>query len=434
MGVSTPWTLRLWRIVGRLIEPAIRRLIARRAAAGKEDRRRLGERFGHPTRPRPETSVLWLHAASVGELNSVLPLLSVLLSQRKTWSAVLTTGTVTSAKVAADHLPERAVHQYLPVDLPAPARRFLDHWRPDAAIFAESEFWPGLIGSLGERRVPLALVNGRVTAKAAGNWRWGRPFIRAMLRQFVIVLAQTPADAQRLHDLGAHDVQMLGNLKNAAQPLRVDPAEHGRLSGLLAGRACWIAASTHDGEEQIAWEVHRQVAAGRPDLLTVIAPRHPERGKAIAAMLASQGAAVGLRSRGDLPETRFDIYVADTLGELGLWYRLAEIAFIGGSLVPRGGQNLLEPARLGRAILFGPHVDNFAIPAKELKAAGAARQVANGRDLADAVTDLVVTHPDQRREMARRALAYAEASLVSLDRFMAALAPLFERGPAEKAE
>lgn len=433
MGLTSyRFSERLWRQVGRLIGPFVRRVLDRRAARGKENIDRLPERFGHAGLPRPEGPLLWIHAASVGELNSVLPLLVRLLDDRAELNALVTTGTVTSATLAARVLPGRAIHQFVPVDLPGPVDRFLDHWRPDLAFFIDSEFWPGLIGGLAVRGVPLALVNGRVTETTVRQWSKASFIMRTMLDRFSVLLAQSPEDADRLIRLGARRdrVQMLGNLKTVAQPLRADAGEYTKLSAMIGGRPCWIAAATHPGEEVQAALVHARVMQRGRDLLTIIVPRHPERGATIAADLARTGLVVGLRSRGDRPERQIQVYIADTLGELGLWYRLAELVFVGGTLVPHGGQNPLEAARLGRALVFGPHMDNFAAIVTGLREARACREVADAQGLAATVETLLFDDVALRGQLAQAARSHAEAATISLDAIVAALDPLLDRLPA----
>jgi len=432
MGVSAyRFSERLWRTIGRMIGPFVGRVLDKRAARGKENPDRLPERFGHAALPRPEGPLLWIHAASVGELNSVLPLLVRLLDDRPELGALVTTGTVTSATLAARILPARAVHQFVPVDLPGAVDRFLNHWRPDLAFFVDSEFWPGLIGGLAVRGVPLVLVNGRVTEGTVRQWARASFIMRTMMERFTLLLAQSPEDADRLIRLGAprDRVKMLGNLKTVAQPLRADAGEYTRLSAMIGGRPCWIAAATHPGEEAQAALVHARVMQRGRDLLTIIVPRHPDRGAAIAADLARTGLNVGLRSRGDQPERQVQVYVADTLGELGLWYRLAELVFIGGTLVAHGGQNPLEAARLGRALVFGPHMENFTAIVAGLREARACREVADAQGLAATVETLLFDDVALRGQLAQAARAHAEAATISLDVIVGALDPLLDRLP-----
>ena len=396
-----------------------------RVRQGKEAPERLAERYGFAA-TRPEGPLLWLHAASVGEMLSALPLIEALLQANAALEILVTTGTVTSARLLGQRLPEaiapRVRHRYAPMDVPRWAARFLDGWRPDGAVFIESELWPNLIAAARRRKIPLALVNGRMSERSAWGWRWAPRLVREMLSSFRLVLGQTEADRARLAALGAADAQCWGNLKDAAPPLPVDAAALARLRRLLAGRPVFLAASTHPGEEAIGAAAHDALLAAHPDLLTIIVPRHPERGEAIASTLSQHNPTRRAADADPVPGT--GIYIADTLGELGLFYRLATVAFIGGSLVPHGGQNPLEPARLGCPILLGPHSWNFAEPVARLLAAGGAIRIEPGTDpaaaLARAVGDVLST-PDRGQAMAGNANAVAAGEVALPSRIATAL-------------
>ncbi|MDP6574522.1 MAG: 3-deoxy-D-manno-octulosonic acid transferase [Rhodospirillales bacterium] len=417
--------LSLYRAATTVGAPLIHLYLARRRSAGKEDRERFGERLGQAALSRPQGRLVWAHAASVGESLSLLTLIGRLLEDRPGLHGLVTTGTVTSARLMAERLPARAFHQYVPVDRVAYVRRFLDHWKPDLVLWAESEFWPNLVSQTAARRVPMVLVNGRVSAASFAGWRRAPGLIRHLLGGFALCLGQTEEDTARLWRLGAPRVACPGNLKFAAAALPADDAEIERLGAAIGARPRWLAASTHPGEEEIAGRVHRRLAAGHPDLLTVIVPRHPDRGPAIAADLRGAGLAVAVRSAGDAVAPRTGIYVADTMGELGLFYRLADIAFMGKSLVPLGGQNALEAARLGCAVVQGPNVGNFAEMARRMKESGAAIEVADEDGLATAVGQLL----DNGGERARRvqaAISFASAEAHVLDDVMAELRPFLD--------
>jgi 3-deoxy-D-manno-octulosonic-acid transferase len=416
--------LALYRAAGLMATPLVVALLRRRAARGKEDAGRFGERLGIASRARPAGSLVWVHAASVGEINSVLPLVRALLDERPHLAALVTTGTVTSARLAERDLPARAIHQFAPVDLPAAAARFLGHWRPDLVLWTESEFWPGLIGAVAAAGVPLVLVNGRVSARSFARWRRARPLIRLLLGRFALCLAQSQSDARRLVELGAGDVRYLGNLKLAAPPLGVDEGERARLAAILGRRPRWLAASTHAGEEEAALAVHCTLAARAPGFLTLIVPRHPDRGPAIAEMARRQGLRAARRAANEALAAETEVYIADTMGEMGLWYRLAPVIFVGGSLVRHGGQNPIEPARLGAALLHGPHMDNFAEIVAELEAVGGSRTVADAVALTRAVAELVLDDPRSCEAMAQRARDWAQGQDDVLARVRAALAPL----------
>lgn len=418
--------LAVYRALGSATAPIVQRYLARRAARGREDPARLSERLGRAGRPRPAGPLVWIHASSVGESLSVLPLIARLRRDRPGLAVLVTTGTVTSARLMAERLPEGALHQFAPVDLPPAVAGFLDHWRPALGLIVESELWPNLLLAARRRGIPLALINARLSGRSARRWRRFRPLAAHLLRQFSLILAQSPEDQARLRALGAPDPRSLGNLKAAAPPLAAADSEVARLRAAIAGRPCWLAASTHPGEEPVVGAAHAALAAGRPKLLTLLAPRHPDRGPEIAAALRAAGHRVALRSAGEPPAPETGIYVADTIGEMGLWYRLAEIAFMGGSLVPKGGQNPLEPAKLDCAVLYGPHTANFARIAEELCAAGAAARVSDAASLAAAVAGLLDDPAARARAIAAgRAFAAAQAGV--LDAVVAALAPLLER-------
>ena len=412
--------LRLYRALTVLATPLIALYLGRRRRAGKEDPERFPERLGVAGAERPEGKLLWVHGASVGEALAALPLIARILESRPGLHVLMTTGTVTSARLMAERLPARARHQYAPIDQPRAVRSFLDHWRPDLALWIESEFWPNLLADTQGRGVPMVLINGRMSKRSYGRWKLMRGVIRRLLGGFALCLAQSERDAGRLGDLGAGDVRVLGNLKSVAPPLPVRQADLEAMRAAVGRRPLWLAASTHAGEETIAAASHRALAADHAGLLTVIAPRHPERGPAIAEDLREDGLTVALRSAGETITGRTDIYIADSLGELGLFYRLAPIAFVGGSLVPHGGQNPLEPARLDCAVIVGPHMENF-----DGMAVGALA-VADGEGLTAAVGRLLTDSGERdRRIAAGRAMAEVKEGV--LDRIEAALAPYLDR-------
>lgn len=411
-----------YTLATRALAPAISLYLKRRLARGKEDPVRFGERMGRAGLPRPAGPLVWLHGASVGEALSILGLVADL--RRRAFSVLVTTGTVTSARLLADRLPAGAIHQFVPVDRPDWVAAFLDHWRPDLAIWTESDFWPNLMLAVQARQVPMVLVQGRMSEQSRARWSRAPAAIKTLLGGFALTLAQTAADADRLRALGAVDCRCLGNLKLSQPPLPCDDDTLDGLRAELGGAPCWLAASTHDGEEMLAARVHRHLEPTLPGLVTVIVPRHPERGPAIAAALAAAGMTISRRSAGQALAP--GIHLADTLGELGLFYRLAPVVFVGKSMTARGGQNPFEPARLGAAVLVGPHMDNFAAMTASMLATGAGALVADADALADAVGRLL-TDPVQLA--ARRAAAHdwALAQAGALDAVLTALAPLLER-------
>lgn len=381
---------RLYAAAATMAQPVLHRMLRKRAARGKEILRRLPEREGFSTIARPEGKLVWVHAASVGETMSVLPVLQALASQV---NILLTTGTVTSAELARSRLPPGAIHQFVPLDVPGWAARFLAHWRPDVAVFLESELWPNILRACDTANIPRILLNARMSDQSARNWRRLPGLARALLGGFKTVLAQSATDATKLRGLGV-EVQEWGNLKFFAAPLPVDAAALATLQSQIS-TPLWLAASTHPGEEEIAAAAHALLLAKFPTLTTIIAPRHPERGAAVAALCGN----APRRSLGQ-PPIAGQIYVADTLGELGLFFRAAPFAFIGNSLAGYGGHNIIEPALLSRPVITGPHLENFEEPAAILRAAGMLRHVSDAASLATAVECWLNTPPDGTRAAA----------------------------------
>jgi 3-deoxy-D-manno-octulosonic-acid transferase len=407
--------LPLYRLATSLAAPVIHYYLKKRLARGKEDPQRFAERLGHPSHMRPAGPLVWLHAASVGESLSMLPLIDRLLADHPSLSLLMTTGTVTSARLMSERLPQRAFHQYVPVDRVAYVRRFLDHWHPDLALWAESEFWPNLLSETHRRGIPMVLVNGRISPRSFAGWQRARGLIADLLSEFALCLGQTEEDAARLRHLGAPGAVSLGNIKFAVPPLPADPTAYDVLQRAMGCRPRWLAASTHDGEEDAIARVHARLKRDYPSLLTVIVPRHPDRGNAVTSQLRAQGLKVAQRGAAEPILDGTDIYVADTLGELGLFYRLTEIAFLGKSLVPLGGQNPLEALRLGTAVLHGPHMTNFDKITRDMAAHGCAIEVAHEDALAAALNDLLAD-PVKRGRMAAAGIAYMEAEAGVVDR------------------
>jgi 3-deoxy-D-manno-octulosonic-acid transferase len=391
-----------WSVAATLLAPMLRLNLRRRAANGREVAARLPERRGIDPTPRPAGPLLWMHAASVGETMSILPVLEALQHRAK---VLLTTGTATSQALLDQRIPEQGLsgdvlHRFAPLDVPSWVGRFLSHWRPDAACFVESELWPNQIAACQAMGIPLMLVNARMSNRSFGHWRYVPGLARHVLGGFTRVQARGEQDAERLKALGARRVESPGDLKFAAPPLPVDEADLGRLRKILGDRPVWLAASTHPGEEALIAATHAELARLYPALLTIIAPRHPGRGATLAALFDAPR-----RAAGQDPTARAGIWIADTMGELGLWYRLAPIAFVGRSLVaPGGGQNPLEPARLGCAIAVGPHTGNFSDHVALLHGAGGLVQVADAPALARFVSAML-DNPDQRRRLGEHAAA-----------------------------
>ncbi len=419
-GAEIPPTLALYRAATTVAQPFAGALLAYRARRGKEDLARAAERKGWAGRPRPNGTLVWLHGASVGETTSLLPIVTRLCE--KSLNVLVTSVTLTSAEVLARRLPIGALHQYAPFDVPLFMRRFLDHWRPDLALFAESELWPNAIIEARRRQLPLALVNARMSERSLARWRRLPRTIEVLAGSFDLCLAQSEIDAERYRFLGAHGVVTAGNLKYDVPPPPADQIALASLKGMTAGRPVLLAASTHAGEEAILAETHGMLAQHFPNLLTIIAPRHPERGAEVAATVKAAGLRAAMRSRRMGPDRACDIYVADTMGELGLFYRLTPIVFMGKSLVPHGGQNPIEAAKLGATILHGPHVHNFASVYEALDEAGGAREITDSRTLALAFAEMIVD-PKTLREKVRAASSTVERLTGAVDRTMRAIEP-----------
>jgi len=403
------FSLKTYRLATKIAAPVAPLLLAWRTRRGKEEPDRHSERYGLASTPRPSGFLAWFHAASVGEANAALPVIESIAKERPGVRILLTTATVTSARLARERLPKGAMHQYVPLDRQFYVKRFLDHWRPDLAVLVESEIWPNLVLETRARNIALLLINGRMSTSSFKAWRRRPGLSRPIFSAFDLVLAQNDSLAERFAQLGTPDSRDAGNLKADAPPPPVDLAKKRQLASAVSGRPLWLAASTHPGEDEVIATAHSMIKQALPNLLTIIVPRHPERGVAIAEQLTGEGLSTALRSQGTLPEAGTDIYVADTIGELGLFYALAPVAFIGGSLVPHGGQNPVEAIKLGTAVLTGPNWKNFTDSYTQLLKAGGAKEVTDAETLAVAVLGLL------QDEAARNAMtAHAEATVAAM--------------------
>lgn len=412
--------------------PLINGLLAKRLRGGKEDRLRINERRGRTTRPRPDGRLIWAHAASVGESLSLLPLIDRMTERWPDLKVLVTTGTVTSAALMAERLPASAFHQFIPLDRPAWAARFLDHWKPDLVIWAESELWPNMLMEMRKRAIPSILVNGRLSERSAKRWRLAPSLSRALLGGFNICLAQSLEERQRFASLGARNAKALGNLKFAAPPLPVREFDLALLKKSIGDRPVWLAASTHPTEEVTVATAHRNLKDKHPDLLTIIVPRHNTRGPEVADEIAKLGLSVSRRSVSEplIPTT--DIYVADTMGELGLFYRIAPIVFVGGSLIRHGGQNPLEPARFSCAILHGPNMYNFSEIMGDFTSYDASIEVADTETLTRAVDELL-RQPENRTRIGENARQRSLAQADVLDKVTSEVARFLDH-PADHSD
>jgi 3-deoxy-D-manno-octulosonic-acid transferase len=371
--------LGVYGAAGRLLHPtAAPLLLQARVRRGKEEPARLHERLGRPRLPRPEGSVMWLHAASVGELMLALAMGERLRALRPDAALLVTTMTTASARLAAGRLRAPDLHQYAPIDTPQAVEGFLQHWRPDAGVFFESELWPGLLGAARRGGVPVALVNARMSARSLRAWARWPAAARTLLEGFAFVQAADTATAQGLAALGASVLPDPANLKLAAAAAAAPPAD---LAAQIGPRPCWIAASTHPGEEEIVLGAHAVLRARRPEALLLLAPRHPERG-AEAARLAG---GAPRRAEGDAIGDAA-VFVLDSIGELAQLFAVAPAALIAGSLTPAGrGHNPCEALAQGARVISGRRVSSFADVYAALDAAGAVHWVDNAQEIAAAV-------------------------------------------------
>ncbi|HEX2655123.1 MAG TPA: 3-deoxy-D-manno-octulosonic acid transferase [Xanthobacteraceae bacterium] len=412
--------LRTYRRLTVAATPLVSLLLARRLKRGKEDADRIAERRGEAVIPRPEGPLVWAHGASIGEMLAIIPLIERI--RARGFNILVTSGTVTSARLAKQRLPEGAIHQFIPVDAPSFIRRFLDHWQPSIGLFAESDLWPNLLIESSERSIPLILVNGRLSERSFARWSYVPATISSLLSCFDLCLAQSAADAERYTELGAPRVSSTGNLKLDVPAPPVDNQKFAALKSFVGNRPVIVAASTHPGEEVILVEAHRRLRQKFPGLLTILVPRHPERGPGIVDIAKVARMPAVLRSHGLFPDQGTDIYVADTVGELSLFYRLTSIVFVGGSLVRHGGQNPIEAAKLGAGVLHGPHVWNFTEIYAALDKAHGAERVSDVNKLT-ARLDAWLSDSAAREAISDAALQTVQKLGGALERTSAALEP-----------
>jgi 3-deoxy-D-manno-octulosonic-acid transferase len=415
-----PLTLAAYRLITRAVTPFAPQILNRRLNRGKEHPARLAERRGETNVTRPAGPLVWVHGASVGEVTTVIPLIERL--RKQDLAVLVTSGTVTSAMLAENRMPAGVIHQFIPLDAPSFVKRFLDHWRPDLALFVESDLWPNLILSTSKRGVPMILVNGRMSDRAFRQWRYLPGTIEALLRRFDLCLVRSTADAERYGELGAPRLDTTGNLKLDVPALPVDEAKLKALGAALSGRTIIAAASTHPGEEAAVIDAHRRLKPGFSGLLTILAPRHPERGGGIVDIAKAAGLSAALRSQGQVPNQSTDVYVCDTVGELGMIYRLAPIVFMGGSLIRHGGQNPVEAVKLGAAILHGPHVSNFTEIYAALDRTRGAELVQDASRLSQRL-NAWLRDAEERQRVVAAAQKTVDALGGALERTIAALQP-----------
>ncbi len=378
--------LEIYKIAMQASTPLLEAFLQKRLRRGKEDALRAPERRGIAARSRGSLPLVWFHAASVGESMALLAIISRLLDDNTGIEVLVTTGTVTSAQLMAERLPARAFHQYMPVDHPAWVEKFLAHWHPDLVIWSESEFWPNMLAAIKRRAIPAVLLNARMSEDSFRRWKWARGMIAEILSTFTLCLGQNAAEAGRLTALGAKDARISANMKYAGAKLPADEAALAKLKADTAGRPVVVYASTHAGEEEIALDTHTALVKQFPQMLTVIVPRHPQRGAEILALAGARGVTASVRSRNEPFE---NVYIADTLGELGLFFRLGNIIVMGGSFADIGGHNPIEPGQLGCIIVYGPQMYNFVTISADFLAAKAALQVADTATLQSQLSDII---------------------------------------------
>ncbi len=410
----------VYKTITYIAEPLIPALLQRRLRRGKEDAARVGERTGITSIVRPPGRLVWIHAASVGESNSVLPLIHAMLAAYPSIHILLTTVTVTSAKMMGERLPARALHQFAPVDSPDAVAAFLYHWQPDIALWVDSELWPNILMETRKRGAVMGIINARMSERSFRSWRFARPLIRQLLSCFSLCFAQSVEDGSRLLELGIPAITATGNLKYDAAPLPYNEEELVRLRAAIGARPLWIAASTHLGEETIIGEVHAALKQIFPDLLTLIVPRHAKRGGEIAEQLRGFHLVQRSKKESITPET--DIYLGDTMGELGMFYRLAPIAFIGGTLVPHGGQNPLEAARTGCAIIMGQHAHNFRDMVSRMEQDKAVIGIHTREELRDVLKQLL-GNKEMHLKLGDAAMRHVQSGSGMIERIMNELRP-----------
>ena len=386
-------------------------LLKERLKKGKEDPNRWEEKKGIIQKKRPVGPLIWLHAASVGEAQSALILIEKITTSYNKMNILVTSGTLSSAQMLEKRLPQNAFHQFAPLDHPKWIDTFLTHWKPDLAIWLESEIWPNTLMAVKKKRIPAILVNARLSPSSLKNWKRFPNSAEKILSAFSLILCQTEADKKAYASLGAKNISVSGNIKYSAAPLPYKEQDYEQLKNILKDRPVWVYASTHEPEEMIAATLHQKLKADIPDLLTVIIPRHPDRGEKIYQSLQKTDLNIIRRSNDfSNPKADTDIYLADTLGELGLFYRLASIAVIGRSFSNDGGggHNPIEAAQLGCAVLHGPLIQNLQKIYDDMKAMDACIPLENEEHFYQTLKRLL-THKADLAHIQAQAAAFSQS-------------------------
>jgi 3-deoxy-D-manno-octulosonic-acid transferase len=402
-----------------LLVPAVLARLLWRSRRAPDYRRRWGERFAL-YRAREAEPFLWVHAVSVGEVQAAVPLVEALLARQPSHPVVVTTTTPTGSQRVQELFGGRVAHVYVPYDLPGAVGRFLNRYRPRIAVIMETELWPNLFHGCSARRIPVVVANARLSARSALGYARVRNLIRDTLAQVTVIAAQGQADADRFLDLGADrarlrvtgsikfDLKLPASLREQAEVLRLQ---------LGNARPVWVAGSTHEGEEEQVLEAFTRLRNSVPDCLLVLVPRHPERFARAGALCRRRGFKVASRAAQEQVEADTDVYLGDTLGELTLLYGAADVAFVGGSMVPVGGHNLLEPAALGVAVVIGPHTFNFEEITRMLEEVDGVRKVQDSDQLAGCVETLL-RDANLRHNVGQRARAFVDANRGALERLL----------------
>ena len=424
----------IYRLLTFLCLPFIFLIFLYRLTMNKEDRIRISERLGKARHARPVGPIIWIHCASVGESLSTLALVNKIIADYKNIHILITTGTITAAKILSKKIPKRTIHQYVPIDLTIAVKQFLKFWKPDLALWIESELWPKLVTETQKTQAPMILLNGRVSEKSYRIWKIFPSFIKKLLSSFDICLGQSNVEEEKLKSLGAKNVAYMGNLKFGAKKLSLDEGEYQTLKKNLKNRTVWLAASTHPHEEKIIGSIHLKLKSYFENLLTVIVPRHPSRGNAIGKILKGNGLNISQRSKHDTIERETEIYLADTIGELALFYKLSDVVFLGGSLKEHaGGHNPLEPSHFLCALVVGPGIKNFNEVFQEFFTSNAAIQIKNGEDLFRNILDLL-KNKKKRENIAMRANKIAKGKSKILEDIYLLLKPFLNRTSLQKDE
>ncbi len=416
--------IKSYGVATRALGPLTPLLLKRRQKQGKEDPARMAERHGETDIPRPTGQLIWMHAASVGECLMLMPVIKRLLEKRPRANVLITSGTITSAEILSKHLPTRAVHQFVPLDYPKAITRFLDHWKPDMAIWAESEIWPNMIRKTKARGIPMALLNARFSEKSLEGWSKRKKSAQALIGAFDLILAADTSTSKGLSWILDRTVEAAGNLKDAAEPLSVNPEDLKKVKSETARRAIWCAASTHKGEDELIIKAHLEVLTRFKSSLLILAPRHPERSNEIQELLKQHDLVYVTRSSNDPITRNTQVFLFDTIGEMGLAFRLSKLTFVCGSLLEgMAGHNPLEPARLDNAVLTGAHISSFADSYMSMIAFDAAQRILSPAIIGETVTNLL-SNKQALSDLQSKAKAYATGRDAVLDYVWDRLKPL----------